>query len=134
MVVERLGAVQREAVVEVDVVRHPGDRGDDGWPRQAGLFEDCGEQGRARAVDGHEAALVLDGKAQAVGGGVGCAGEQEFAIAFDVEERALGEPAGEALLFFEDQGAMVHAVGGEQVKEGVLEAAAGKVALEGLLG
>ena len=134
LVVERLGAVQREAVVEVDVVRYPGDRGDDRRPREADSFEGCGEQRRARPVDGHETAFVLDGEAHAVGGGVGRTREQEFAIAFDVEECALGESAGEALLFFKDQGAVVRAVGGEQVEEGVLEAASGQFALEGLLG
>ena len=133
-VVERLGAVQREAVVQVDVVRDPGDRGNDRRRAQADAFEGCREQRRARAVDGDETALVLNGEAQAVGGGVGRAGEEELAIAFDAEEGTLGESAGEALLFLQDQGAVVHAVGGEQVEEGVLEAAAGEVALEGLLG
>ena len=133
-VVECFGAVQREAVIQVDVVCHSGDRGDDGWRRKADAFEGCPEQGRARPVDGNEAAFVLDGEPHAVGGGVGCAGEQDFAIAFDAEEGVFGEAAGEALLFLQNQGAVVHAVGGEQVEERVLEAAASQLALEGLLG
>ena len=133
-VVEGFGAVQRQAVVDVYVVRGAGHEGDHRRLRQADVGEGAGEQARAREVHGDQAAFVLQREAPAVGGGVGFAGEQDLAVAFDIQQLALDQGVREALGLFQHQGVVVHARRGEQVKEGVLQAAAIQAALQRFLG
>ena len=133
-VVEGFGAVQRQAVVNVDVVRDARHEGDHRRLRQADVGEGAGEQARAGEVHGGQAAFVLQREAPAVGGGVGFAGEQDLAVAFDVQQLAFDQCIREALRLFQHHGVVVHARRGEQVKEGVLQAAAIQAALQRFLG
>ena len=98
------------------------------------MGEGAGEQARAREVHGDQAAFVLQREAPAVGGGVGFAGEPDLAVAFDAQQLAFDQGVREALRLFQHQGAVVHARRGEQVKEGVLQAATLQAALQRFLG
>ena len=88
----------------------------------------------AGRVDGDEAALVLEGEPGLPETGVDRAGRLQLAVAVGGQELVLPERVGELLHFLQDEPAVVHAPGGEEVEHGRLGAPAVDLGLERALG